>query len=144
MIVEQALEAAAPEIRVVKIVWKFAPFVAIALLIGAVFWLRGDLAKSNAKYDEAKTQVDTLQFVNDNNAKLMQSMVDRQIDNDKIAKAVEAAVAASNKATNASREKLKGMQNEPGVRDWFNEPVPSSVQGALSAPSADTIQDGSR
>lgn len=111
---------------------KFGPYIAIALLIGAVFWLRGDIIAAKSERDLAKVEVGLLQEANKANVAVIEALGQARADNDKIAEAVAEAMAANNAAENAALQRLKEAQNEPGVSDWYSVPVPGSVQDALS------------
>jgi hypothetical protein len=115
-----------------KLAKTFGPYVAIALLIFAVLWLRGDVIGAKSERDLANVQVGLLQQANAANVKIIEAFGQQREDNDKIAEAVAEAVASNNRAVDLTRQRLREAQDEPGVRDWYNEPVPGSVQDALT------------
>lgn len=135
MSIIQTVESAAVDVvpggGYVKLALKLAPYLAIALLIGAVLWLRGSVKDANAAKDKALVERNQFKAVNEANAKTIAALSQRQTDNDKIAQAVAAVAAANNVRTETTRQALRNAQNEPSVRNWASEPVPISVQHAL-------------
>lgn len=129
--VESAAVDVVPGGGYVKLALKLAPYLAIALLIGAVLWLRGSVKDANAAKDKALVERNQYKAVNEANAKTIAALSQRQTDNDKIAQAVAAVAAANNVRTETTRQALRNAQNEPSVRNWASEPVPISVQHAL-------------
>lgn len=110
-------------------------WLAIAGLVMALLYMRGDLAHMQADKDKAEAKAATLQAVNDQNAKVIEGFAEQRIANDAIIQQLAGARSA-----NASRETTvrtiieKEARNDPVVRDWLNQPVPSGVRGAINAP----------
>lgn len=110
-------------------------WLAIAGLVMAVLYMRGDLAHMQADKNRAEAKAATLQAVNDQNAKVIEGFAEQRIANDAIIQQLAGARSA-----NASRETTvrtiieKEARNDPVVRDWLNQPVPSGVRGAINTP----------
>lgn len=119
----------------VKLALKLAPFLAIAILIGVVLWMRGTNNKLEGERDIAVAENVQLLATNQQNAKTIEGFGKRQIDNDAIANAVAAKLAANSKYTEATRQALKDANHDPNVRAWAVVPVPDSVRRALSPPA---------
>lgn len=110
-------------------------WLAIAGLVMAVLYMRGDLASMKADKDKAEAKAATLQAVNDTNAKVIEGFAAQRLANDAIIQQLAGARTA-----NATRETTvrtiieKEARNDPVVRDWLNQPVPSGVRRAINAP----------
>jgi hypothetical protein len=118
-----------------KLALKAAPFLAIAILIGVVLWMRGTNNQLQGERDLAVAENVQLLATNQQNAKTIEGLGKRQIDNDAIANAVAAKLAANSKRTEATRQALKDANHDPNVRAWAAVPVPDSVRRALSPPA---------
>lgn len=114
---------------------RYWPFLAIAGLVMALLYLRGDLAKMKADRDAAQTKAATLQAVNDTNAKVIEGFAAQRLANDAIIQRL-----GEIKTVNLGRETTvrtiieKEARNDPVVRDWLNQPVPIGLQRAINAP----------
>lgn len=110
-------------------------WLAIAGLVMALLYMRGDLASMKADKDKAEAKAATLQAVNDTNAKVIEGFAAQRLANDAIIQQLAGARTA-----NATRETTvrtiieKEARNDPVVRDWLNQPVPSGVRRAINAP----------
>jgi len=116
------------------IIRKFAPFVAIALLIGVFLWQRNSLTDVHAKLDAKSAEAAQLAKANEANAKVIEGFSQQRIDNDAIATAVAAKVSG-----NATREVQtqtiikEAVKNDPTVRAWADSPIPDGVRSAVNA-----------
>lgn len=114
---------------------KYWHWLAIAGLVMALLYMRGDLAHMQADKDKAEAKAATLQAVNDQNAKVIEGFTEQRIANDAIIQQLTTA-----RSGNAARETTvrtiieREARNDPTVRDWLNQPVPSGVRGAVNAP----------
>lgn len=110
-------------------------WLAIAGLVMALLYMRGDLASMKADKDKAEAKAATLQAVNDTNAKVIEGFAAQRLANDAIIQQLAGARTA-----NATRETTvrtiieKEARNDPVVRDWLNQPVPSGVRRAINTP----------
>ncbi|MAQ09593.1 MAG: hypothetical protein CMQ11_07140 [Gammaproteobacteria bacterium] len=114
---------------------RYWPFLAIAGLVMALLYMRGDLASMKADKDRAEAKAATLESVNKTNAKVIEGFTQQRIANDAIIQQLTGARTA-----NATRETTvrtiieKEARNDPVVRDWLNQPVPSGVRRAINTP----------
>ena len=114
---------------------RYWPFLAIAGLVMVVLYMRGDIASLKADKDRAETKAATLESVNKTNAKVIEGFAAQRLANDAIIQQLAGARTA-----NATRETTvrtiieKEARNDPVVRDWLNQPVPSGVRRAINAP----------
>lgn len=115
-----------------KLALKFAPYIAIALLIGVILWFRADLTSAKAERDAVKIEVDQLRKTNAANQRTIENFSRRQIDNDAIAAAVNAALSSNRQNADRIAIELKEARNDPVVRDWADTPVPASVRRSLT------------
>lgn len=110
-------------------------FLAIAALVFVVLYMRGDIASLKSERDKAEAKAETLQAVNDTNAKVIEGFAAQRLANDAIIQRL-----AEVKAGNVERETTvrtiieREARHDPVVRDWLNQPVPSGVRGAINAP----------
>lgn len=114
---------------------RYWPFLAIAGLVMALLYMRGDLASMKADKDRAEAKAATLQAVNDTNAKVIEGFAAQRLANDAIIQRL-----GEIKTLNLGRETTvrtiieKEARNDPVVRDWLNQPVPIGLQRAINAP----------
>ncbi|QJD54557.1 hypothetical protein [Sphingomonas phage Kharn] len=114
---------------------RYWPFLAIAGLVMALLYMRGDIASLKADKDRAEAKAATLESVNKTNARVIEGFAAQRLANDAIIQQLAGARTA-----NATRETTvrtiieKEARNDPVVRDWLNQPVPSGVRGAINAP----------
>ena len=86
-------------------------------------------------WDRAEAKAATLEIVNKTNAKVIEGFTQQRIANDAIIQQLTGARTA-----NATRETTvrtiieKEARNDPVVRDWLNQPVPSGVRRAINTP----------
>lgn len=110
-------------------------WLAIAGLVMALLYMRGDLANMKSDRDKAEAKAATLESVNKTNAKVIEGFTQQRIANDAIIQQLTGA-----KTANATRETTvrtiieKEARNDPVVRDWLNQPVPSGVRRAVNTP----------
>jgi hypothetical protein len=110
-------------------------FVAIAALVFVVLYMRGDIASLEGRATAAESKAATLQAVNDTNVKVIEGFAAQRLANDAIIRKLGEV-----KAGNVERETTvrtiieREARNDPTVRDWLNQPVPSGVRGAINAP----------
>lgn len=114
---------------------RYWPFLAIAGLVMALLYMRGDLASMKADKDAAETKAATLESVNKSNVAIIEGFAAQRLANDAIIQRL-----GEIKAGNVERETTvrtiieREARNDPTVRDWLNQPVPSGVRGAINAP----------
>lgn len=114
---------------------RFWHWFVIAGLVFVVLFMRGDIASLKSDKDKAEARAATLQGVNDTNAKVIEGFAAQRLANDAIIQRLGAI-----KAGNVERETTvrtiieKEARNDPVVRDWLNQPVPSGVRDAINAP----------
>lgn len=114
---------------------RYWPFLAIAGLVMALLYMRGDLASMKADKDAAQTKAATLESVNKSNVAIIEGFAAQRLANDAIIQRL-----GEIKAGNVERETTvrtiieREARNDPTVRDWLNQPVPSGVRGAINAP----------
>ena len=114
---------------------RFWHWFALAGLLLVVLYLRGDNASLEGRAKAAETKAATLQAVNDTNAEVIKGFSEQRLANDAIIQSLTGA-----KASNATRETTvrtiveREARNDPTVRDWLNQPIPSGVRGAINAP----------
>lgn len=110
-------------------------FVVIAALVFVVLYMRGDIASLKSDKDKAEARAATLQGVNATNAKVIEGFAAQRLANDAIIQRLGQV-----KAGNVERETTvrtiieREARNDPVVRDWLNQPVPSGVRDAINAP----------
>lgn len=114
---------------------KFWHWFALAGLLFVVLYMRGDIASLKSRAEQAETKAATLQKVNDANAEVIKGFSEQRLANDAIIQSLAGA-----KTANATRETTvrtvveRAARNDPTVRDWLNQPIPSGVRGAINAP----------
>ncbi|QJD54502.1 hypothetical protein P9A30_gp60 [Sphingomonas phage Lucius] len=114
---------------------RYWPFLAIAGLVMALLYMRGDIASLKAAKDRAEAKAATLESVNKTNARVIEGFTQQRIANDAIIQQLTGV-----KTANAERETTvrtiieKEARNDPVVRDWLNQPVPSGVRRAVNTP----------
>lgn len=114
---------------------RYWPFLAIAGLVMALLYMRGDIASLKADKDRAEAKAATLESVNKTNARVIEGFAAQRLANDAIIQQLAGARTA-----NATRETTvrtiieKEASNDPVVRDWLNQPVPSGVRRAINTP----------
>ncbi|QJD54442.1 hypothetical protein P9A28_gp56 [Sphingomonas phage Eidolon] len=114
---------------------RFWHWFAIAGLLFVVLYLRGDNASLEGRAKSAEVKAATLQKVNDANAEVIKGFTEQRLANDAIIQSLAGA-----KTANATREVEvrtvveRAARNDPTVRDWLNQPIPSGVRGAINAP----------
>jgi hypothetical protein len=118
----------------VKLVLKFGPYIAIALLVAAVLWYRGDLAKSEGDKKALGIELQTTIEANKEAKKTVDAIRAQRVDNDAIADEIAKKLAANRALFDRTTVLLKEARNDPKVRSWADTPVPGSVRAALAAP----------
>lgn len=113
---------------------RFWHWFALAGLLFVVLYMRGDIAKLTADREKAEARAATLQAVNDSNKQIIEGFAEQRLANDAIIQQLAAGrqvntVRETNVRTIVERE----ARNDPLVRDWLNEPVPSGVRDAVNA-----------
>lgn len=117
---------------------KLAPFVIIALLAGAVLWLRGDITRIRAEREAAKVQVATVTKANETLARSLETVQQQRIDNDAIAAAVALRIGENRTVETRTNTIIQEKAaNDPVTRDWLSVPVPDGVREALRSGAND-------
>jgi len=113
---------------------KFAPWLAFALLIAAVGYLRLDSKAKAAKLELAESRVADVEDANRFIRQALDAVAAQRADNDAIAADVAARLSG-----NAVREVHtqtvieKAIFHDPTSRNWADEPIPDSLRAGLSA-----------
>ncbi len=108
--------------------------VVIVGLVIAVLWLRGNNAKLAGEVDVVKIERDGAIKANKANEEAIEAFKRQRVDNDAIANAVASKLNSNRARTERSRQAIRNAQNDPNVRAWANQPVPSGVRSAIEAP----------
>lgn len=112
--------------------WFVIPLVALAFI---VLFQRNTITGRTAERDAAQAQAAQLQETNEANQDIIEALAQARIDNDAIAEAVAARIGeVRTREVNTRTIIERAKQDDPVVRDWANEPIPSSVRGALNTP----------
>jgi hypothetical protein len=130
-IVEDAALAAVPGGSGLKLALKLGPFIAIALLIGFVLWQRNTISTQGGKLNLAAQQITDLTAANASAQVTINGFAQQRIDNDAIAAAVAKRLESNRAQTEGQRQAIRNATNDPSVRNWANQPVPSSVRNVL-------------
>lgn len=106
---------------------------AFAALLGALLWLRGDLAKANG--DKKALGVELVKAVEANKeaAATIEGFRTQRVDNDAIAEAVFDKLKANRAIFDRTTVLLKDARNDPNVKPWADTPIPGRVQDALNS-----------
>lgn len=130
-IVEDAALAAVPGGSGLKLAMKFGPFIVIALLIGFVLFQRNTISTQSGKINLAAQQITDLTAANASAQAQIDKFAQQRIDNDAIAAAVAQRLETNRAQTEGQRQAIRNATNDPTVRNWANQPVPSSVRHVL-------------
>lgn len=106
--------------------------VAFGLLIGALLWVKIDLAKTKGDLALKTAEAAQLKKTNEQNARVIEGFTQQRIDNDAIAEAIAARLNLNRAQTEKVRVQLKEARNDPTVRDWAAMPVPDLVKRLLN------------
>jgi hypothetical protein len=136
--IEEVALAAVPGGSGLKLAIKLAPFVILALLVGIIGVQRLSLRAAKAERDNAVEQAKALGDLAVTNANTIKNLSARQVDNDAIAAAITKRLDSNRARTEGQRQAIRNASNDPTVRDWANQPVPSGVRNVLEAGSAST------
>jgi hypothetical protein len=129
--VEDVALAAVPGGSGLKLALKFGPFIAIALLLGFILWQRNTISEQKGSLHVAQQQINDLNAANASAQVTINSFSQQRIDNDAIADAVAKRLDTNRAQTEGQRQAIRTASNDPKVRDWANQPVPSSVRNVL-------------
>lgn len=132
--VEDVALAATPGGSGLKLALKLAPFIAFALLVGFIIWQRGTINKLGGERDLAVQQSKALGDVIVADNATIKQLGERQVDNDAIAAAVAKRLDNNRAQTEGQRQAIRNASNDPSVRNWADQPVPSSVRHILETP----------
>lgn len=130
-IVEDAALAAVPGGSGLKLAMKLGPYIAIALLIGFVLWQRNTISTQGGRLNVAAQQITDLTAANASAQAQIDKFAQQRIDNDAIAAAVAQRLETNRAQTEGQRQAIRNATNDPTVRNWANQPVPSSVRHVL-------------
>lgn len=133
-IVEDAALAAVPGGSGLKLAMKLGPFIAIALLIGFVLWQRNTISTQGGRLNVAAQQITDLTAANASAQAQIDKFAQQRIDNDAIAAAVAQRLDTNRAHIEGQRQAIRNASNDPSVRNWANQPVPSSVRNVLETP----------
>jgi hypothetical protein len=120
----------------VSLALKAAPYVAIALLIGVVLYMRTDLANANAASAAYKSQAEQLAAINADNAKQLADANAARVANDAIVSDLNnqlAALRTNNAAAQATARKV--IANDPASHVWAATAVPVGLLDTVNASS---------
>jgi hypothetical protein len=130
-VVEDVALAAVPGGSGLKLALKLGPFIAIALLIGFVLWQRNTISTQGGRLNVAAQQITDLTAANASAQAQIDKFAQQRIDNDAIAAAVAQRLDSNRAHTEGQRQAIRNASNDPSVRNWANQPVPSSVRNVL-------------
>lgn len=124
----------------VALAWTFAkrfwPLFVIVPLAFAILFMRNTISRQDGEIKVAKVEVANLTKANEQNAKVIETFKQMQVDNEAIAQNVAALLAGNNTREVHTREVIERLKNDdPVVRDWANQPVPIGVRRAIAAPN---------
>lgn len=118
------------------VAWTFAkrfwPLFVILPLAFVILFQRNTISRQDGKLAVNEVEIGALKKANEQNVKVIEGFRQMQVDNEAIARNVAALL--SNNATREvhTREIIeRAKQDDPQVRDWANQPVPSGVRRAL-------------
>jgi hypothetical protein len=106
----------------------------IAGLVIAVLWLRGNNAKLAGQVDVVTIERDSAVKANEANEKTIEAFRNQRVDNDAIAAAIASKLNSNRARTEGQRQAIRNAQNDPNVRAWANQPIPSIVRDTIEAP----------
>jgi hypothetical protein len=100
-------------------------------LIGFVLWQRNTISTQGGKLNLAAQQITDLTAANASAQVTINGFAQQRIDNDAIAAAVAKRLESNRAQTEGQRQAIRNATNDPSVRNWANQPVPSSVRNVL-------------
>lgn len=111
---------------------RFWPLFVIVPLAFVILFQRNTISQQSGDIAVKEVQITGLTNANEQNVKVIESFRQMQVDNEAIAQNV--ASLLSNNATREvhTREVIeRAKEDDPLVRDWANQSVPSGVRRAL-------------
>jgi hypothetical protein len=103
----------------------------VALLIGALLWLRADLVKAKADAKQWKANAETFQQANERNLKTIELYKVARKQNDALTEELTVEIARLNaRGVKISNNVKEAIRNDPQASDWANTAVPDSLRDA--------------
>lgn len=111
----------------------FGPWVLIALLIGAVLYMRTDLVATAADRDKAQAAVTELAAVNTANAAAIEKAKAVAAINDQtVIDLTTTIMGLRAKSLQSQQTVTKVISNDPVSKTWADLPVPDELRGAIN------------
>lgn len=110
-----------------------AAAVFVAILIGALLWLRADLIKAKADAKQWKANAETFQKANEQNLKTIELYKVARKQNDALTEELTVEIARLNaRGVKISNDVKEAIRNDPQASNWADTAVPDSLRDAAT------------
>lgn len=112
---------------------RLAPYFAIALLLGAVLWFRGEAISEAAERKAVEVQLTEVRAANDAQKAAIERLTARRAADDALLAELNGSIATLRETAEATQLSIQGLErtNEQ-VRTYLASPVPSDLRRLLN------------
>lgn len=115
--------------------FKLIPYAAIAALIAAVLWYRGEMIDADAARDKAHAELLVFKDTNEKQALLIEQITRRKERDEQILADISSKLAGINQNLTETNESISGLEKaNEGVREYLKSLVPDALRGLLNRP----------